>query len=66
MTRLLLLLAVLTVGCAKSSDQKQHEADECYLRYGTSKLQTCLMTEYDWPSADAHAAQVKRENAGVR
>lgn len=58
------LLLLVTVGCAKSPEQKQREADACWLRYGSSRMATCLTAEHGWDSTPAWIAAQRRLNVG--
>jgi hypothetical protein len=64
--RTLLILLVLTylAGCQKSAVQKQQEADQCWLKYGSARMETCLTAEHGWDSTDAYIAGASRRNRG--
>jgi uncharacterized protein YecT (DUF1311 family) len=59
-------LAILLVlaACEKSAAAKQREAESCWLKYGSGRMDTCLTSEYGWDSTAAFVAKVRRQNAG--
>jgi hypothetical protein len=62
--RTVLLLALVLTGCSKSVAEKQREADQCWLRYGSRAMATCLTAEFGWDSTAAYVAAQRRLNAG--
>lgn len=66
MSRFVLVLALLAMGCQKSAAEKQREVDQCSLDYPIAQLATCLRSHHGWDSTDAFFAQMAKENAEYR
>jgi hypothetical protein len=46
----------------KSVAQKEREVEKCWLRYGTARMRSCLVAEFNWKTNDAWVEQTRREN----